>query len=185
MTAVNEIDLARVPRKEVSFLGRGVTAADYGNHVLLEECSVAYGAVRHSLPRELQLARNPQLYRRSTRSDNRRRRPEDVPVLGLGVEIPVRHLRHGFNARRLEELRAKPFCVRREFLSQLVAKDLRKPWNVVEILGIQKFAAGEAALQHCSLEHGATGVQGGSHSRGPRTDNHNIVVAYFLFLRHN
>src|SRR4051794_17418708 len=102
---MNEIDFARISCQEISFLGRGVTAAHYGNHVLLEECSIANCAVRDSLPRELQLARDAQLYRRSTRSDDRRRGPEDVAIFSRGVEVAVRHLRHGFNARRLEELR--------------------------------------------------------------------------------
>ena len=94
VSTMDQIDLARVSREKIRFFACGIAAADHRHDLLLEEGRVADRAVRHSLSRVLQLARNPELDRSSARCHDHRGRTENVAVLDLGVEMTVGHLRH-------------------------------------------------------------------------------------------
>src|SRR3954464_5693861 len=176
--AMYEVNLARVARQEVGFFDCGVAAADDRHDLLLEEGGVADRAIRHALPRVFQLTGYSELDRRAARSDYHRRRSKYLALVGLGEEITVGLLGHRRDARRLEEFRAEMLGMGGEFLGQLVAEDLRKPDDVVEVLGVEQLPAGESALEHGGAQHCSPGVERGGHSRRPRTDDHNVVLTH-------
>src|SRR6266852_6160177 len=106
VAAMDQINLARVPRQKISLLTGGVSTTNDGHDLLLEERSIADRAVRYSLARVLQLTRNPELDGSSASGHDDGGRAEDVPGFGLGVEISVGHLGHRRHAGRLEKLGA-------------------------------------------------------------------------------
>ncbi len=175
---VNQVHLARVPRQEIGLLDRGIAPSDDRHDLLLEECGVADRAVRHSLARVLQLARNPELDRSSAGGHDRCRRAKDIAVVGLRVKIPIGHFRHRCHRHGLEELRAELLGVSGELLRQLVPEDLRKTNHVIEVLGVQQLSTRKPALYDRGPQHGATRVERRRHSRRPGPHNDNVVFTH-------
>jgi len=178
------VHLARVPGEEIALLDRRIPASHHRDNLLLEECGIADRAVRHSPPRELELAGNSELDRRSASRYDRRGRAENLSGLGLGVKIAVWHLRHRRNTGGFEELSAELLGVRGKFLGQLVAENLREADHVVQVLGVEQLSARKSALEHGRTQHCAAGIERGGHSCRPRTDDDNIVVAYCRHRTH-
>src|SRR6202162_3625908 len=137
---MDQVDLARVPCQEISLLTGCISATHHGHDLLLEERRIADRAIRYSLAGVLQLPGNPELDGSSAGSHDDGGRAEDVPALGLGVEIPVGHLGHRRYAGRLEELGAELLRVGSELFRQLITEDLREADDVIEILGVEQLS---------------------------------------------
>src|SRR4029079_7269891 len=179
VAAMDQIDFCRIPCKEVGFLARGIPAADDGDDLLLEERGVADRAVGHSPSGVLQLTGNSQLDGSSSRRHDHGRRSEDLTVLRGRVEIPVFHLGHCRDARRLEELRTELLGVCAELLSQLVPEDFREADDVVEVFGIEQLAAGKSSLQNRGAQHRTPCVKRRGHAGRSCPDYHYIVLMRF------
>ena len=75
----------------------------------------------------------------------------------------------------IPELGAEFHGVQVELLRELVAENVLEPRVVLDDLGIQELTAGKASLQYDRFEHGAAGIERGTHSSRSRADDHNIV----------
>src|SRR4029077_13191737 len=159
VAAMDQINLARIPSEEIRLFYGGVSAADDGHDLLLEERRIADRAVRYSLAGIFQLAGNPELDGSSTSGHDDGGRAKDVPAFGLGVEIPVGHLGHRRHAGRLEELGTELLRMGGELFRQLITEDLREADHVIEILGVEELPTGKAAFEHGGAEHRTTGIK--------------------------
>src|SRR6185437_446121 len=175
IATMDEVHLVRVSGQEIRLFGRRVAAADDRNDLITEKRAIADGAVRHSLPRVLQLAGHAELDRRAARRADHRRRAVDFACLVARLEHPVRQLANGFDDHAVLKLGTELGGVLGEFLRELAAEDALESGVVLDQLGIEELAAGKAALEDDGLEHGSAGVHAGAHSCRARSDNHDVV----------
>ena len=134
---MDEVHFVRIPCQEIRLLSRGIASAHDRDRLLLEERAVANRAIGDALPCELQFAGNPQLHRRTTRSDDDCRRPIDVALTRLGVELPVIAFPHRGHVRAVAEVGAEFDCMRLKFFRELVSKDALEAGIVFDELRVE------------------------------------------------
>ena len=176
VATVNEIHLLRVAREEIRFFGRRVTAADDGDRMPAEKRAVADRAVRHSLPRVLDLAGNAQLDRRAAGRDDDTLRNERVARVRSRLEHAVRSLLHRLDDDTVSKFGAELRGVIGEFLRELVPEHVLEAGIVLDHFGVEQLAARKSALEHDRLQHGASGVHAGAHAGRSRADDDDVVL---------
>src|SRR5947199_6496413 len=100
------------------------------------------------------------------------------------MEITVFGFSNGRHPSGFEEFRAELLGVRRKFFGKLVAEDLRESDDVVEVFGVEQLPARKPALQHRGAQHGASGVERGSHPRRTGSYYNDVVVTCFRQTNH-
>src|SRR5205814_2963383 len=184
VSPMDQVDLRCVTREKIGLFARGVATSDDRDDLLLEERGVADRTIRDASAGVLQLAGNPQLDGRSPSRDDHCGRTKDLTLLGLSMEVAIRHLRNGRHARGFKKLSAKLLGVRGEFLCQLVPQDFWKADDVVEILGVEQLSAWKSALENRRAQHRSSGIQRGGHSGWTGADDDNVVVTDCCQLFH-
>ena len=174
---MNQIHLVRVAREEIRLFRRRVAAADDGDRLVAEERAVADRAVRHALPRVLELAGNAELHRRAAGGDDDGRRLDRRrPTRCASRTCRPSRLLHALDDDAVLELGAELRGVIGEFLRELVPEDRLEAGIVLDQLGVQQLAARKAALEHDGFEHRAAGIHAGAHPRRARADDDDVVL---------
>ncbi len=171
---MDQIHLLGIAREKVTLFDGGITATDNGDSVALEECTVADGAVGHTLPCILGLAGDAELDRRTTSRDYRSRCVVNVARLGLDVERSVLEAPDREHDT-LMKLSTKFLCMTLEALREIPALDVLEAWIVFDRFGVEQLSARTTALDDHCLQHRSSGVHPCGHPSGTGTDDYDVI----------
>ena len=177
VAAVDEVDLARVPRDEEALVERGIAAAHDRDLDVLEERSVAGGAVAHALARQFRLAGHAEVVvLRPSGHDHRTRE-----VLLAGGRDPKAAVLCAFERGRafVDELRPELLRLLEDVLGEVEAVHaLGKARVILHEVGRRNLTARDHAFEDDGGTASAGAIDGGGQPGAAAANDRDITFSH-------